>query len=1567
MKTAVKRAIKWVSISMCAALLAFAVLLVLLHTGPGKSAAADFLSAVLSRQGGSVAISGLDFLLPKRLGFEKLEVSDKNGQWLVVDDAFLEWDPWSIARGRIHVMDVGARSIDISRVPESGSDTSKGKPKASGGVPWELLARISISSASFESISMGEAVAGAAMRFRLSSSFSPMTREDDAVFSVKVERLDGPGGHARFSAAVNAFSRTLGLDGHLLDPEGGVVSTLMGKPVPVDVAISGAGPFSMWKGSVDGKVGDLGGLSLDVTFKDRGRAFEIAGNGDVAVFRGLTGRPDPDLMQLVFDADVSEERDIHVRDFRLIHPGAKFVSEGRFDRSVGGIAASFSLGVPDAGVFFRCGTSRVNGGFEIAGKLTGTVIRPVLDTDVAASGIDAYDFIADRITGKIHAVVDREREGWGALNVKADAAGSGLVFPEELSFPGGEVRVEADMRVTADGAVAGKGKASLGTGLCASFSGSLSSDRAVEGSGRIEARDLASLSGIAGVPLAGASELEFSIEGPTAESFSLKLAGSAEPALLSRLTGQPWPGGNLRLKGSLGLVERRNLRLTELVLADDSFRLSAQASMAFPDRSFSGEVDLKIPELAPLSPVSGMPLSGSANFKADFEGEADSVRAEVEGDLSNVHAGGFDVHQGRIGLSARGRLPDVAGDFSVDLVSGEGDFHLSTGVQSNLKRIDFVGLALKGPGSAVEGTIGFSHETKFVTGGLNYHIEDPGHLLKTRLKGKGTGSIRFFDDGKQQKAVVDLTGSRVETEHGSIARIRAEGEATGLFPLRRAAVSCVLSELEAGNLQVSSATIKGELSDPGLSVDLDAAGSFHRNFSTGFSASFSDGTERILAVSRFSHVHGGIPVRMNSPLRVVFAGPKISTEKASFSVGKGTLLGSGVFDRNASMFTLDATYQRLPLALVSALGYEAGDGVVSGNMKISNAVETPVLEVDLLVEDFGFPGSRRGSFPALDAEIRVAGDGNRIEGAGEIRSAGKTPLTVKVVFPVEYPSASAFPRLRRTGGIEGRLAWNFDIKDLQEMGVRMPGDLSGNAGLKIDIQGTAENPEVRGALQVVNGGYRDIQAGNSIEHLGLNVSAHTLPIGMPDRLALTGALSGLSPSPFEIVAELPFDFSLSPFAFAFPADGALKGSLRGGMDLAAVPAALSLDRHYIQGLMKLDLDLAGTVAEPLLSGSARLDGGYFEDITTGTVLEDISLNLEASPPRLKIVHCEARAGQGGNVEAAGWLEVVPGQTASYDVTLNMKHAALLRQDHAQAVLDGSIRLSGTGVEPLVSGNLRVERAEIMIPDHVANDIPQLDVVEIHGDQTVEAPAPSTEASPSLPVDFDVNIESPGRLFVAGRGLDSEWKGNVHVQGKSLEMEVSGGFSLVRGHFNLLGKRFALTTGNIELGGPAGAPPLVDVEGKASSGDMTAEVKISGPATSPSIGLSSSPPYPSDEILARLLFGKSPDKLTPLQALQLAQAVRTLAGGGGAGLFGKTKKLLGIDQLELMQSDEEEGDAAIRAGKYIHDKIYFQVEQGVGSDSSRASVEVEISPNLSLETEMGADSRGGVGVKWRWDY
>ncbi|HDR16648.1 MAG TPA: hypothetical protein ENN79_14445, partial [Desulfobacteraceae bacterium] len=566
MNRVVKRTVKWLSIGMLGAVLVCVVLWIWIHTGSGRSMAADFLSGFLSRGERTVKIAGLDFLLPKRLGFENLAVSDEKGQWLAVDDAFLKWDPWSLVRGRIHVLEVGARSISISHVPEAAPEASKGKPEASGGVPWNLPARISISSASVESFSIDEAVAGTAMNFRLGASLSQMEQTKQAVFSLEVERLDNPGGHARISASVNASARTLELNGQISDPAGGVVSTLAGRPVPVAVSISGEGPFSEWTGSVEGTAGDLGSLSLYLTLKEQGDVFRFTGNGEAGVLSELTGRPEPDLIKIAYDTDFSKKGVIHVHDFRLVHPGVKFISKGVFEQPGGTIDGVFSLSVQDLGGLTRRKESGISGGVEIEGKLGGTVKRPVLDTEVSGTGICAYDFAADRVTGKIRTVFDRGGVSGGVLDVKAETTGSGVVLPGGGPIPGDSVSVEADVRLNPDGAISGQGNAAIGSWFYTAFNGSLSSGREVEATGRLEARDLSVLSGLAGVPLGGASWMEFSIAGPSVESIIVRLKGSAEPELLTRLTGRFWPGGNLSLKGSVRLDENRKLYLTDAEL-----------------------------------------------------------------------------------------------------------------------------------------------------------------------------------------------------------------------------------------------------------------------------------------------------------------------------------------------------------------------------------------------------------------------------------------------------------------------------------------------------------------------------------------------------------------------------------------------------------------------------------------------------------------------------------------------------------------------------------------------------------------------------------------------------------------------------------------------------------------------------------------------------------------------------------------------------------------------------------------------------------------------------------------
>jgi hypothetical protein len=79
----------------------------------------------------------------------------------------------------------------------------------------------------------------------------------------------------------------------------------------------------------------------------------------------------------------------------------------------------------------------------------------------------------------------------------------------------------------------------------------------------------------------------------------------------------------------------------------------------------------------------------------------------------------------------------------------------------------------------------------------------------------------------------------------------------------------------------------------------------------------------------------------------------------------------------------------------------------------------------------------------------------------------------------------------------------------------------------------------------------------------------------------------------------------------------------------------------------------------------------------------------------------------------------------------------------------------------------------------------------------------------------------------------------------------------------------------------------------------------------------------------------------VQLLQLADAASSLAGGSSnGGILSNLREGLGLDDLDL-QTDEE-GNAAVRAGRYLSDNIYTDVTIGAEGESE-LSLNIDLTP------------------------
>jgi translocation and assembly module TamB len=228
--------------------------------------------------------------------------------------------------------------------------------------------------------------------------------------------------------------------------------------------------------------------------------------------------------------------------------------------------------------------------------------------------------------------------------------------------------------------------------------------------------------------------------------------------------------------------------------------------------------------------------------------------------------------------------------------------------------------------------------------------------------------------------------------------------------------------------------------------------------------------------------------------------------------------------------------------------------------------------------------------------------------------------------------------------------------------------------------------------------------------------------------------------------------------------------------------------------------------------------------------------------------------------------------------------------------------------------------------------------------------------------LDIRISAPSQIFVRGRGLDVELGGELRIQGRTDDVQPVGQFELRRGRLIVLGQRIEFDEGSLTLIGDL--DPQIHFVARTQSQDVTAIVTVEGRASEPEITFSSEPELPQDEVLAHVLFNRATQNLSPFQLAQLAAAAAELAGGGGNGLLAQVRNATGLDDLDIVT--ESDGATALRAGKYLDDNIYLDLQtdsEGV----SRASISLDINDRVTARGSVGSDGNSTIGVFYERDY
>ncbi|MBO1080266.1 translocation/assembly module TamB domain-containing protein [Roseomonas haemaphysalidis] len=860
------------------------------------------------------------------------------------------------------------------------------------------------------------------------------------------------------------------------------------------------------------------------------------------------------------------------------------------------------------------------------------------------------------------------------------------------------------------------------------------------------------------------------------------------------------------------------------------------------------------------------------------------------------------------------------------------------------------------------------------------------------------------------------TLSRIErfTLDGAAARLEASGGFADGLDL---ALHLVVPEVRRIREEVSGpldlrATVKGPAANPAIAARLTSPGltAAGRRIENPDLQVETPAVMGLTGTARLAAHAEGQPVSL--ALQAASEGAFIRLREARGQFGPITMGADGSFDTVAKLFDGSAFVKSDNLAPLSALAGQP----VAGRMDLTATLRPQggqqgidarlqLAQVQAAGQTVGANLTLKGTDAALDfnadaklTQGNVSGRGRFTRGSTGMRfdlaaldvSQGEYGVRLEAPATILLPPSGAveIPGLRLAGRPGGNVTitghWGPDRADLRMALATLPlslansfvpePQLGGSITGDVRVTGPTTAPEVNA---VINGTGLTVVApwsrGWPTGTLRVEATRSGAGAVRANATYRMGALASLNAR-----AELPQG----------PATTApLSASLDGTADLATLLApTLGGGANRVTGRIALAGGAGGTLGAPQLTGTVDLTNGSVRNQLYGLRLSNITARLRAQGERILVERFNARAGQ-GSIEASGFLEPFAAGIP-IDIAVTARNAQPLQSELITLLTDADLRFTGPlQTNPALGGTVRLQRAVINIPQQLpGGGVTTLGDVQERGGpnarpagavprRNAAPPAPNLEATPAAPVALNLRIEAPQAILVRGRGLDAEMGGSIRIGGTAAAPSPDGTFSLRRGTFQLLDRRLNFSRGNLVFDG-AGLLPSLDFAATTTAQGVTITVTISGPPNAPKIEFTSSPELPQDEVLARLLFGRSVDKLSAFEVAQLASSIAGTAGltGGGRGFFGRLADRLGLDRLGVGNSTDNEAggnrngaeNSALQAGGYIGQGVYVGVEQGL-EGGPRVGVEVELTPRLKLESSTGGRGGERLGLSYEFEY
>ncbi len=701
-------------------------------------------------------------------------------------------------------------------------------------------------------------------------------------------------------------------------------------------------------------------------------------------------------------------------------------------------------------------------------------------------------------------------------------------------------------------------------------------------------------------------------------------------------------------------------------------------------------------------------------------------------------------------------------------------------------------------------------------------------------------------------------------------------------------------------------------------------------------------------------------------------------------------------DRAALMeaeLALEVDVREAPLKLLSDAGMSSRplDGALSARAHVTGTAMSPRGEVSVSGHGLATQGvkpldalirvqlgdelhadvrAERGRESIFTAKARVRADPRQLQDTNRL---AQTPLSLEANLgplslselqtatqPTDVDPAQTPPKIR--GTLMGRLALSGTLHDPQLV-----------LRTRVDGLGAESTPD--GQLAV------DFEYGNSKETLDLSLKSQNKG---ELHAAATARVDLSYPAVIRTrrLDTAPVDATLEAKDF----DPAFLSNLTGAVE-------------KLGGLLYADARVSGTMRSPKVNGRLEWKDGLLFTHENGD-FTNIHLLATGHNDRIELEELTARSGS-GTAKLSALATRTGSKTFKLHAAADLNRFPLMSQGQVTAAL--SVRSTADGdVSPtdVTIRKLDIPEAHVFLPDVQRRDVQKLDdppdVVltlngkPVRGTKTKVPAGASAETGVGASGDagtgsagsgrartqLTIVVNAPRNLWIQGNDINTEigLSEGFRIE-YATEPRIFGDVNVLRGRLEVFGRRFDLQReSKVSFTGPATAPSMnVTSSYENEIEQVTVHLKVQGEPTKLQLRATSEPPLPETEIYTLLATGH-----TSLQrgtgTTSTSGEAASLVGSLAASQLKKTlSSNLPLDVLSIEAGDSGIAGTKLEAGTYVNDRFYvgftgrIAADPARGENSNQVDLEYQLSKRWSVNGSYGDARAGEASVNWRKGY